>query len=188
MKNTSNNFPSRGLITTLGGVHLKGTSQYFQVGTVSILVNNAGIVSGTALLDTPDARSLFSEIFKEWHSVHNQDFEDLWGQRAGSLLDDQGAVLNIKIPPKSNSWSQISSQAFLPDMLDQQCGHIVNLASVAGQAGTNKLVIPFLLWDLKTEKRKLFMMVKAWKLLYIEMVHQPILTWRWTIAQASLHV
>merc|ERR1712039_824033 len=25
-------------------------------------------------------------------------------------------------------------------MLDQQCGHIVNLASVAGQAGTNKLV------------------------------------------------
>ena len=28
MKNTSNNFPSRGLITTLGGVHLRGTSQY----------------------------------------------------------------------------------------------------------------------------------------------------------------
>ena len=52
-------------ITTLGGVHLRGTSQYFQVGTVSILVNNAGIVSGTALLDTPDARSLFSDIFKE---------------------------------------------------------------------------------------------------------------------------
>ena len=77
MKNTRNNFPSRGLITTLGGVHLKGTSQYFQVGTVSILVNNAGIVSGTALLDTPDARSLFSEIFKELHSVQNQDCEDL---------------------------------------------------------------------------------------------------------------
>ena len=31
-----------------------------QVGTVSILVNNAGIVSGSALLDTPDNRSLFS--------------------------------------------------------------------------------------------------------------------------------
>ena len=30
-----------------------------QVGTVSILVNNAGIVSGSALLDTPDNRSLF---------------------------------------------------------------------------------------------------------------------------------
>ena len=60
---TSNNFPSRGQITTPGGVHLRGTTQYFQVGTVSILVNNAGIVSGTALLDTPDARSLFSEIF-----------------------------------------------------------------------------------------------------------------------------
>ena len=31
---------------------------YCQVGTVSILVNNAGIVSGSALLDTPDNRSL----------------------------------------------------------------------------------------------------------------------------------
>ena len=46
-------------------------------------------------------------------------------------------------------------------MLDQQCGHIVNLASVAGQAGTNKLVIPFLHLDL---------MVKDWNL-YLEMVH-----------------
>ena len=117
---------------------------------MSILVNNAGIVSGTALLDTPDARSLFSEIFKEWLSVQNQDCEDFWGQRAGSLLDDQGAVLNLKNLPKSNSWSQISSQAFLPDMLDQQCGHIVNLASVAGQAGTNKLVMPFPHLDPKT--------------------------------------
>ena len=41
-------------------------------------------------------------------------------------------------------------------MLDQQCGHIVNLASVAGQAGTNKLVIPFLHLDPKTEKKKTF--------------------------------
>ena len=39
------------------------------------------------------------------------------------------------------STSTSTLQAFLPDMLDQSCGHIVNLASVAGQAGTNKLVI-----------------------------------------------
>ena len=40
-------------------------------------------------------------------------------------------------------------------MLDQQCGHIVNLASVAGQAGTNKLVIPFLhfIWTRKQKKK-----------------------------------
>ena len=30
-----------------------------KVGTVTILVNNAGIVSGSALLDTPDGRSVF---------------------------------------------------------------------------------------------------------------------------------
>ena len=35
----------------------------FQVGRVSILVNNAGIVSGSALLDTPDGR-LISTISK----------------------------------------------------------------------------------------------------------------------------
>ena len=31
-------------------------------------------------------------------------------------------------------------QAFLPDMLDQKTGHVVTIASLAGQAGTNKLV------------------------------------------------
>merc|ERR1719167_1170349 len=74
-----------------------------EVGTVSILVNNAGIVSGTALLDTPDAR----------------------------------IVKTFEVNALAHFWT---IKAFLPDMLDQQCGHIVNLASVAGQAGTNKLV------------------------------------------------
>ena len=31
-------------------------------------------------------------------------------------------------------------QAFLPDMLNQKMGHVVTIASLAGQAGTNKLV------------------------------------------------
>ena len=33
-------------------------------------------------------------------------------------------------------------KAFLPDMLAQKQGHVVNVASLAGQAGTNKLVRP----------------------------------------------
>lgn len=74
-----------------------------EVGTVTILVNNAGIVSGSALLDTPDGR----------------------------------IVKTFEVNVLAHFWT---IKAFLPDMLDQQCGHIVNLASVAGQAGTNKLV------------------------------------------------
>ena len=32
------------------------------------------------------------------------------------------------------------SQAFLPDMIKHKLGHIVNVASLAGHSGTNKLV------------------------------------------------
>ena len=31
-------------------------------------------------------------------------------------------------------------QAFLPDMIESKLGHIVNVASLAGHSGTNKLV------------------------------------------------
>ena len=31
-------------------------------------------------------------------------------------------------------------QAFLPDMIENKLGHIVNVASLAGHSGTNKLV------------------------------------------------
>eukprot|EP00092_Neocalanus_flemingeri_P019595 GFUD01021227.1.p1 GENE.GFUD01021227.1~~GFUD01021227.1.p1 ORF type:complete len:305 (-),score=101.84 GFUD01021227.1:328-1242(-) len=73
------------------------------VGPVTILVNNAGIVSGTALLDTPDGKIL-------------KTFE-----------------VNVL----AHFWT---IKAFLPDMIENKLGHIVNVASLAGHSGTNKMV------------------------------------------------
>jgi len=73
------------------------------VGPVTILVNNAGIVSGTTVMDTPDAKII-------------KTFE-----------------VNIL----AHFWT---IKAFLPDMINQKLGHIVNVASLAGHSGTNKLV------------------------------------------------
>lgn len=74
-----------------------------QVGIVSILVNNAGIVSGKRLLETPDTV----------------------------------IVRNFEVNVLAHFWT---IKAFLPDMLEQKRGHVVTIASLAGQAGTNKLV------------------------------------------------
>merc|ERR1719209_909968 len=73
------------------------------VGPVTILVNNAGIVSGNTLIETPDAKII-------------KTFE-----------------VNIL----AHFWT---IKAFLPDMISHKLGHIVNVASLAGQSGTNKLV------------------------------------------------
>merc|ERR1712183_1139890 len=73
------------------------------VGPVSILVNNAGIVSGNPLIETPDAKII-------------KTFE-----------------VNIL----AHFWT---IKAFLPDMIQHKLGHIVNVASLAGHSGTNKLV------------------------------------------------
>merc|ERR1712183_446645 len=73
------------------------------VGPVSILVNNAGIVSGNTLIETPDAKII-------------KTFE-----------------VNIL----AHFWT---IKAFLPDMIQHKLGHIVNVASLAGHSGTNKLV------------------------------------------------
>lgn len=74
-----------------------------EVGPVTILINNAGIVSGSAILDTPDARIL------KTFAVNT--FAHFW-----------------------------TIKAFLPDMLEHRQGHIVNIASMAGLAGSTKLV------------------------------------------------
>merc|ERR1712126_543450 len=73
------------------------------VGPVTILVNNAGIVSGTTVLDTPDSK----------------------------------IVKTFEVNVLAHFWT---IKAFLPDMIKHKLGHIVNVASLAGHAGTNKLV------------------------------------------------
>eukprot|EP00090_Calanus_glacialis_P011519 TRINITY_DN19909_c0_g1_i1.p1 TRINITY_DN19909_c0_g1~~TRINITY_DN19909_c0_g1_i1.p1 ORF type:complete len:306 (-),score=78.86 TRINITY_DN19909_c0_g1_i1:145-1062(-) len=73
------------------------------VGPVTILVNNAGIVSGSALMDTPDAK----------------------------------IVKTFEVNVLAHFWT---IKAFLPDMIKHKLGHIVNVASLAGHSGTNKLV------------------------------------------------
>jgi len=73
------------------------------LGSVSILINNAGIVSGDLLLNTPDKK--IQKTFEVNTLAHFY-----------------------------------TMKAFLPDMLDNKQGHIVNVASLAGHNGTNKLV------------------------------------------------
>merc|ERR1719153_1542835 len=74
-----------------------------EVGPVTILVNNAGIVSGNTVLDTPDAK----------------------------------IIKTFEVNVFAHFWT---IKAFLPDMIASKGGHVVNIASLAGHAGTNKLV------------------------------------------------
>merc|ERR1712130_782894 len=74
-----------------------------EVGPVTILVNNAGIVSGNTVLDTPDAK----------------------------------IIKTFEVNVFAHFWT---IKAFLPDMIASKSGHVVNIASLAGHAGTNKLV------------------------------------------------
>jgi len=74
-----------------------------EVGPVSILVNNAGIVSGTSLLNTPD------------HKI----------------------IKTFEVNTLAHFWT---IKAFLPTMIEHKLGHIVNVASLAGTSGCNKLV------------------------------------------------
>jgi all-trans-retinol dehydrogenase (NAD+) len=72
-------------------------------GPVTMLINNAGIVSGTSLLDTSD--------------------------------DDVEQTFRVNI--MAHFWTV---KAFLPDMISQKKGHVVNVASMAGHSGISRLV------------------------------------------------
>jgi len=74
-----------------------------EVGQVTIVINNAGVVSGRLLLDTPD------------HLIQ-QTFD-----------------VNIL----AHFWT---TKAFLPKMIENNHGHIVTIASMAGHIGVHKLV------------------------------------------------
>ncbi|XP_022109593.1 epidermal retinol dehydrogenase 2-like isoform X2 [Acanthaster planci] len=73
------------------------------VGDVTILVNNAGIVTGKSFLDCPD------------HMIKK--------------------TMDVNI--NAHFWTL---KAFLPSMIAKDKGHIVNIASLAGLFGMNKLV------------------------------------------------
>ncbi|XP_055711107.1 estradiol 17-beta-dehydrogenase 11 isoform X2 [Phlebotomus papatasi] len=74
-----------------------------EIGDVTILINNAGVVSGRVLLDTPD------------HLIERS--------------------FNVNV--MAHFWT---AKAFLPQMLESNHGHIVTIASLAGQVGISKLV------------------------------------------------
>merc|ERR1711934_850768 len=73
------------------------------VGVVKILINNAGIVSGSALLETPDEKII--------RTFQVNVFAQFW-----------------------------TMKSFMPDMIKNKSGHIVNVASLAGHSGMHKLV------------------------------------------------
>jgi all-trans-retinol dehydrogenase (NAD+) len=73
------------------------------VGVVKILINNAGIVSGSALLETPDEKII--------RTFQVNVFAQFW-----------------------------TMKSFMPGMIKNKSGHIVNVASLAGHSGMHKLV------------------------------------------------
>ncbi|XP_015600662.1 short-chain dehydrogenase/reductase family 16C member 6 [Cephus cinctus] len=74
-----------------------------EVGKVSILINNAGIVTGKKFLETPD----------------------------------QLIIRTMNVNVMSHFWTV---KAFLPAMMEDNKGHIVSIASLAGYVGIPKLV------------------------------------------------
>ncbi|XP_058986281.1 estradiol 17-beta-dehydrogenase 11-like [Musca domestica] len=74
-----------------------------EVGDISLLINNAGVVSGMHLLNTPD------------HLIERS--------------------FNVNV--MAHFWT---TKAFLPKMIENQSGHIVTIASLAGHVGITKLV------------------------------------------------
>lgn len=84
-------------------VYKKASILRNEVGRVSILINNAGIVTGQKFLDTPDKMII--------------------------------RTMDVNI--MSHFWTV---KAFLPEMLEENKGHIVSIASLAGHVGISKLV------------------------------------------------
>ncbi|KZC05489.1 PREDICTED: estradiol 17-beta-dehydrogenase 11-like [Dufourea novaeangliae] len=74
-----------------------------EIGKVTILINNAGVVSGMKFLDTPD-----------------------------KLI-----IRTMEVNVMSHFWT---TKAFLPSMMEDNKGHIVSIASLAGHVGVPTLV------------------------------------------------
>lgn len=94
--------------------------QLFLRSQVTILINNAGIVSGKPLLDTPD------------HLI----------QRTFDVNIISHFWVSLRLPQfiTKPDISLKMTKAFLPDMIAASHGHIVTIASMAGLVGMTKLV------------------------------------------------
>jgi len=115
--NTKGNEETVGMIKEIGGtafaytVDITNRQKIYaaadevkqDVGTVSILINNAGIVNGSSLLDTSDEK----------------------------------IIRTFDVNVLAHFWT---IKSFMPDMILNKKGHIVNVASIAGHSGMNKLV------------------------------------------------
>lgn len=84
-------------------VYRKAALVRTEVGKVTILINNAGVVSGMKFLDTPD-----------------------------KLI-----IRTMDVNVMSHFWT---TKAFLPSMMEDNKGHIVSIASLAGHVGVPTLV------------------------------------------------
>ena len=89
-------------ITDRRAVYEMGAQVRRQIGTVYMLINNAGIVSGKDLLK----------------------------------ISDQMIIKTLNINALSHFWL---IKAFLPDMMNNNCGHLVSIASIAGLVGVSGL-------------------------------------------------
>lgn len=91
-----------------------------EIGTVDVLINNAGIVTGNTFLDCPD--HMIEKTFQVNMLSH------YWVQCSFLCLC---FVIYLDCFPQT-------TKAFLPDMLKKGKGHIVTMSSLTGMLGTYK--------------------------------------------------
>ncbi|MDH3646263.1 MAG: SDR family oxidoreductase [Gammaproteobacteria bacterium] len=95
--------PVRCNLSDRGSVKQAAAQTLQALGSVDVLINNAGVVSGKDLLE----------------------------------ISDEQIELTFNVNALALFWT---TRAFLPAMLERDCGHIVTIASAGGIAGTAKLV------------------------------------------------
>jgi NAD(P)-dependent dehydrogenase (short-subunit alcohol dehydrogenase family) len=115
-----------------------------QVGNVTILVNNAGIVFAEFLLDLADEDVL--RVFRTNCFAHfwvgnamQRSIDRLIDWLNASSVDRMdGRLIDWLISLDRVRWFPQTLKAFLPYMMDQNHGHIVTIASIVGKGAGGK--------------------------------------------------